>query len=130
MATMTSKKTYGNVDKDILINKGTATIVNCQVSNTSVSNNENGRKIIPAGTPIGGTTLLTTNPNATLSVTNDSTNGVKTQGVLLNSVDVTDGTSNAQIVLRGTIDISKCPSFDATVVTALKGAFTFVNGGK
>ena len=130
MSQMISKKTYGNVDKDILINKGTATIVNCIVSNTSVANNADGRKIIPAGTPIGSATSLTTNPNAVLSTTNSSSSGANTQGLLLNSVDVTDGNTNAQIVLRGTVDISKCPTFDATVLTALKGAFTFVNGGK
>lgn len=129
MAKMVKKETLVNNRKDILINKGTATVVTCQVNNTNVST-VNGKKIIPAGTPIGGTTSLVTNPNAVLSVTNTSTLGANTQGILLDPVDVTDGNNNGHIVLRGTIDYSKCPPFDASVITALKGSITLVNGGK
>lgn len=129
MAKMVSKQTYVNNTKDILINKGSATIVNCQINNTNVSTTD-GKKIIPAGTPIGGTTSLVNNPNAVLSVSNTSTLGANTQGILLDPVDVTDGNGNGHLVIRGTIDYSKCPTFDASVITALKGSITLVNGGK
>nr|DAR54907.1 MAG TPA: Head decoration protein [Caudoviricetes sp.] len=126
---MTKEIVYVNDGKDILLNKGTEFVVSCQVNNTGVSS-VNGEKKIPAGTPIGGTTSIITNPRAVLSVTNSSTTGVNAQGILLDAVDVTDGNADAQIVIRGVIDTSKCPTLDATVITALKGAITFVNGGK
>lgn len=129
MAEMIKKQKNVNDSKDILINKGTAIIRNCQVNNTGVSS-VNGVKEIPAGTPIGGTTSLITNPNAVLSVTNTSAAGVNTQGILLETVDVTNGNANGKIVISGAIDISKCPTLDATVLTALKGYIAFVNGGK
>lgn len=129
MAEMVKKQTIVNDSKDILINKGIAIIRSCQVNSTGVSS-VNGVKEIPAGTPIGGTTSIVSNPNAVLSVTNTNSAGANTQGILLEKVDVTNGNANGKIVLSGAIDISKCPTLDATVLTALKGSITFVNGGK
>ena len=47
----------------------------------------------------------------------------------MHDVDVTNGNTNAQVVIRGVVDSSKCPTIDATAKTALT-LITFVNGGK
>ena len=99
------------------------------VGSTGVTNNAEGRKVIPAGTPVGGTTSVLATRSTVLQVTNTNSNGANAQGVLLHDVDVTNGNTNAQVVIRGVVDSSKCPTIDATAKTALT-LITFVNGGK
>lgn len=128
MAQMVSKETY-NVSKDILLAPHLAFTISAIVGNTGVSNNAEGRKVIPAGTPVGGTTSVLATRSTVLQVTNTNSNGANAQGVLLHDVDVTNGNTNAQVVIRGVVDSSKCPTIDATAKTALT-LITFVNGGK
>lgn len=129
MAQMMTKETFGAPVKDVLLAPHLAFEVGVQVSNTGVANNNEGKKIIPAGTPIGGTTNALETRNAVLQVTNGSTNGANAQGVLRYDVDVTSGNANATMIVFGFIDESKCPTIDASVKTALT-KITFVNGGK
>lgn len=128
MAQMVSKETY-NVSKDILLAPHLAFTISAIVGSTGVTNNAEGRKVIPAGTPVGGTTSVLATRSTVLQVTNTSQNGANAQGVLLHDVDVTNGNTNAQVVIRGVVDSSKCPTIDATAKTALT-LITFVNGGK
>ena len=128
MAQMVSKETY-NVSKDILLAPHLAFTISAIVGSTGVTNNAEGRKVIPAGTPVGGATSVLATRSTVLQVTNTSQNGANAQGVLLHDVDVTNGNANAQVVIRGVVDSSKCPTIDATAKTALT-LITFVNGGK
>lgn len=128
MAQMVSKETY-NVSKDILLAPHLAFTISAIVGSTGVTNNAEGRKVIPAGTPVGGTTSVLATRSTVLQVTNTNSNGANAQGVLLHDVDVTNGNTNAQVVIRGVVDSSKCPTIDATAKTALT-LITFVNGGK
>lgn len=88
-----TKKVYGAPVKDVVLAPHLAFSIAVQVSNTGVSNNADGRKIIPAGTPIGGTTSALSNRQAVLSVTNGSTNGANAQGILWYDVDVTNASA-------------------------------------
>ena len=128
MAQMVSKETY-NVSKDILLAPHLAFTISAIVGSTGVTNNAEGRKVIPAGTPVGGTTSVLATRSTVLQVTNTNSNGANAQGVLLHDVDVTNGNTNAQVVIRGVVDSSKCQTIDATAKTALT-LITFVNGGK
>ena len=128
MAQMVSKETY-NVSKDILLAPHLAFTISAIVGSTGVTNNAEGRKVIPAGTPVGGTTSVLATRSTVLQVTNTNSNGANAQGVVLHDVDVTNGNANAQVVIRGVVDSSKCPTIDATAKTALT-LITFVNGGK
>ena len=128
MAQMVSKETY-NVSKDILLAPHLAFTISAIVGSTGLTNNAEGRKVIPAGTPVGGTTSVLATRSTVLQVTNTNSNGANAQGVLLHDVDVTNGNTNAQVVIRGVVDSSKCPTIDATAKTALT-LITFVNGGK
>ena len=128
MAQMIKKENVNTPVKDVLLAPHLAFEIGVQVANTGVSTT-NGKKIIPAGTPIGGTTSALTTRNAVLQVTNSSSNGANAQGVLRYDVDVTDGNANATMIVFGFIDESKCPTIEATAKTALT-KITFVNGGK
>ena len=71
--------------------------IGVQVANTGVTANAEGRKIIPAGTPVGGTTSALETRNTVLTVTNTAATGANAQGVLRHDVDVTDGNANATL---------------------------------
>lgn len=126
MANMVEKKTYGAPVKDVLLNKRNAHEIGVQVSNTGVATT-NGKKIIPAGTPLGGATSALEDRKAVLSVTNSSSTGSTSQGILRYDVDVTNGNATATLIVMGVVDSSKCPTLDPSVKTALTH-IVFQNG--
>ena len=128
MAQMVKTTTYNDIELDVLLNQDNAFEIGVQVSNTGVSADANGRKIIKAGTPVGGTVSVLKTRNTVLSVTNTSSNGANAQGVLRHDVDVTNGNANATLIVRGEVDSSKCPTIATEAETALKHII-FVNGG-
>lgn len=125
MAQMVTKNTFSAPVKDVLLAPHLAFAIAVQVSATGVSANAEGRKIIPAGTPIGGATNVLETRNAVLQVVS----GATAQGVLRYDVDVTSGNANATMVVGGYIDSSKCPAISAETKTAL-ARITFINGGR
>lgn len=125
MAQMISKKTYSAPVKDVLLAPHVSFEIGVQVSATGVSANNEGRKIVKAGTPIGGTISALETRGTVLQVVN----GANAQGVLRYDVDVTEGNANGTMIVFGFVDSSKCPTISADTKTALKG-ITFVNGGR
>lgn len=128
MANMVKKETY-NTSLDVVINKTLLHEIGVQVSNTGVSAGSDGRKVIPAGTPIGGTTSALEDRDTVLQTTNSSSLGANSQGVLRYDVDVTSGNANATMIVFGVVDTLKCPVIDAAAKTALAGKIIFQNGG-
>lgn len=128
MAQMVKRTIFDGPDLDVLLNPDNAFEIGVQVGNTGVSADSNGRKIIKAGTPVGGTVSALETRNTVLSVTNTSSNGANAQGVLRHDVDVTNGNANATLIVRGEVDSSKCPTIVAEAKTALTHII-FVNGG-
>ena len=132
MAQMVKTTTYDAPEKDILLNPDNAFEIGVLVDNTGVSANAEGRKIIPAGTPVGASTSALLTRNTVLSVTNSAETGANAQGVLRHDVDVTNATAlapaNATMVVRGEVDASKCPTIASASATALVHII-FVNGG-
>lgn len=108
-------RNYGAPEKTILVDPLNSTAVSIVVANTGVSADTEGKKIIKAGTPVYGS-LQARNTAFTVST---ETQGAKPAGVILHDVDVTAGNANSQIVIFGTIDVSKV---DATTATALIAA--------
>lgn len=187
----------GTTRKTILVDELNSTALSCMVANTGVEANEDGRKIVKAGTPLYGSltardTAFTTSATgeaakATASVptgqtgvtaaavvvatfgtavggigdrytfiatvdttttwklegetvdlatygitpTGTADNGDKITviytpagpaepvGIILHDVDVTKGTANSQVVIDGTIDVSKLESDVVTMVNAV-----------
>ena len=120
------KVSYAN-EKQILIAPELAFTIGCQVTNTGISANEEGRKILKAGTPVGGGDVLT-NRNVVLSQ-----NTSAPVGVILNDVDVTGGQMNATLVVSGVVDTLKLDTdVQALVATASANLdkVTFMKGIK
>ena len=76
------------------------------VGDTGVTAGSDGRKIIPAGTPVGGATSALDDETAVLTVVSDGT----AQGILEHDVDVTDGTANGTMIVAGYINANRLPS--------------------
>lgn len=85
-----------------------------------------GRKIVPAGTPLNGDlTARTTSFVKAVDTTNPAT------GVLLHDVDVTEGDANGTLLIWGFVDLNKVDSTTAALITAtrkteLAGKVTFL----
>ena len=128
MAQMVKISEFNAPEKDVALNPDNLFEIGVQVANTGVTANADGRKIIPAGTPVGGSTSVLETRNTVLTVTNTQATGANAQGVLRHDVDVTDGNANATLIVRGEVDSSKCPVVVAEAKTALTHII-FVNGG-
>lgn len=85
------------------------------VSDTGVAANAEGKKIVPAGTILGGGFL------ASESVQAVKTNAAGAEGVLFNDTDVTHGPAPGAALIHGFIALDKLPEAPAAeAVTALK----------
>lgn len=108
-------------DKNILIAPELANTVGCIVGNTGVEADSEGKKIIKAGTPVGGTVDALIERQTVLTVTNTADSAANSQGVILHDVDVTAGNNNATLVVSGVVDVAK---LDVTIVDAAKTKLT------
>lgn len=106
-------RSYGAPEKTILVDPLNSTAVSIEVANTGVTADTEGKKIIKAGTPVYGS-LRARNTAFTIS----GASGAKPAGVILHDVDVTSGKKNSQIVIFGTIDVSKVDSAVAATLIA------------
>ncbi|KQL37134.1 hypothetical protein [Psychrobacillus sp. FJAT-21963] len=85
------------------------------VSDTGVAANGEGKKIVPAGTILGGGFL---GDESKLAV---KTNGLGAEGVLFNDTDVTFGPAPGAALIHGFIDLDKLPEAPtAEAIAALK----------
>lgn len=127
VANSVKSKNYSN-EKQILIAPELAFTIGCLVGNTGVVADANGRKIIKAGTPVGGSTSVLTNRQTVL------TKGAENaQGVVLHDVDVTDGDGRATLVVSGYVDLYKVDSDVASIITSATATLSrivFLNGSK
>ena len=91
------------------------------VDDTGIVAGSDGKKIVPAGTVIGGGFIT---DKAQLAV---KKNDADAEAVLLNDVDVTYGAAPGAGVLHGFVDLTKLPEPpDAAAVTALAGRIVFL----
>lgn len=92
--------------KDILFLLDDYTAITVNVSATGVSAGADGRKIVRAGTVIGGGVIADPTTDA---VAADGVS-VAAEGILYHDVDVTDGVSVGTMIIRGVIDGAKLPA--------------------
>lgn len=111
--------TYNNSKEILKFNQFTAVAVT--VDNTGITANADGKKIVPAGTIVGGKSkAVLTNPQEPVVSKNTSADGASAEGVLLTDVDVTYGPAPGSMVIFGFIDLSKLPAAPAAeAITAL-----------
>lgn len=115
------------VQRNVLIAPELAFTIGCQVGNAGVSA-VGGKKIIPAGTIVGAEASVLTERATVLTVTNEGTIA-QAQGVLVNDVDVTAGTTTGTLLVAGFVDLDKMPETAAELAaTAELPKITFVKG--
>lgn len=127
VANSVKSKNYSN-EKQILVAPELAFSIGCLVGNTGVDADSNGRKIIKAGTPVGGSTSVLTNRQTVLTKGADNA-----QGVVLHDVDVTDGDGRATLVISGYVDLYKVDDDVKSIITSATSTLSrivFLNGSK
>lgn len=80
-----------------------------------------GKKIVPAGTPLSGD--LTARETAFVKAkdaTAAGNDGKAATGVLLHDVDVTNGDNNGTLLIWGFVDLNKLDSATAALITATR----------
>ena len=106
---MILKTTSYGTAKDILYLLDDYTAITVNVSATGVTAGSDGKKIVPAGTVIGG--VLADPTQAAVAAAGGSGEGaVAAEGVLMHDVDVTDGDALGTMIVRGVIDGTKLPA--------------------
>lgn len=119
---------YGS-PKQVLGIVGPKVALSVQLNDTGVTANAQGKKIIPAGTPIGGATSALDDETAVLSAVSDST----VQGILEYAVDVSTGHGNGAMIVFGYINENRLPdgvTISHDVKTALTSKVTFFKRNK
>lgn len=104
------------------------------VDDTGITANPDGKKIVPAGTNIGGVNapVLTDDTQLVCKKNGDGATGTAgaaadAEGVLLNDTDVTYGPASGAMVIHGFIDIGKLPEEPhEAAVAKLEGRITFL----
>lgn len=80
-----------------------------------------GKKIVPAGTPLSGD--LTARDTAFVKAkdaTSAGNDGKAATGVLLHDVDVTNGDNNGTLLIWGFVDLNKLDTTTAALITATR----------
>lgn len=114
--------TNAETAKDILYLLDDYTAIAVNVSATGVTAGADGRKIVPAGTVIGG--VLEDPTQAAVAAAGGSGEGaVAAEGVLYHDVDVTDGDALGTMIIRGVLDGTKLP---ANITAAQKATLPMI----
>lgn len=108
------KKTTGAAPVQILFDVQNQVSVSIVVDD-GYSVTRDGRKIVPAGTPLSGS--LTARNTAFVKAVD---NTKPATGVLLHDVDVTDGDTNGTLLIWGFVDMNKIDSTTAALLTTTR----------
>lgn len=103
--------------KSILWAPETAVAVPCVVDNMGVSAGSDGKKMLMAGTPLSGD-LTARNTAFKKAATSGEPAASNAVGLLLHTVDVTNGKQNATVLVSGLVDLNKLDSATAALITA------------
>lgn len=104
-------KTVGAAPVQILFNVEHQVSVGVLCSNTGLTADAEGKKILKAGTPMAGS--LTARGTAFTK-----TNGATAVGVLLHDVDVTAGNANGTLLIFGFVNTDRVDATTAALITA------------
>lgn len=96
------KTTYGSGKEILKLSEYVGIPVT--VDDTGISVDVNGKKIVPAGTIVGGGRI--TDETQMVKESNDA----NAEGILLYDVDVTYGPKDGSMIIHGFIDLTKLPS--------------------
>lgn len=117
------KKSTAITPTQILFNTEPQVSVGIVVSDSGITANSEGKKIVKAGTPLTGN--LEARSTAFTVGTSDAV------GVLLHDVDVTNGAENGTLLIFGFVNLDRLDSATAALITsevktALNAKVTFI----
>jgi len=121
---------YSNTKQILLCDHKVA--INVLVSDDGVVANSDGKKIVPAGTIVGGSTVpvLTNRGEPVAKKNTQAEDGAAAEGVLLYDVDVTHGPATGSMIIHGFVLLDRLPEAPcADAIAALKD-ITFVAEAK
>jgi len=113
------EKTYTN-KKEILKFPDHYVNLAITVDDTGVTTNAEGKKIVPAGTILGGGFLA---DDTKLAVKSNDANA---EGVLFNDTDVTYGPASGAALIHGFLALDKLPEAPTTEAAAVLKQITFL----
>lgn len=112
---LVNKTEYG-IRKDIVIGVESYYIaLPAQVTNTGISADSEGKKILRAGTPVSGDITKRDTAFVKASTSGGASNAT---AIVLHDVDVTEGANNATIVLAACIDTLKLDTDTKALITS------------
>lgn len=99
-------ETYGNKKTIFKLANAPYVAIPVMVDDEGVTANENGKKIVPAGTIVAGKTEpVLLNPGEPVIKKNTA----DAEGILINDVDVTYGSAPGAMAIMAFIDLNKIP---------------------
>lgn len=127
----TFKKTVYGAPKNILMYDHSVA-VNVVVSDEGLTVDEDGKKIVKAGTIVGGNTksVLENRSEPVVKKNVQGTDADKAEGIILYDIDVTRGPETGAMIIHGFINIDNLPELPAEdAKTALRN-ITFIKTAK
>ncbi|MED1602609.1 hypothetical protein [Alkalihalophilus marmarensis] len=118
------KTSYGN-KKGILKFPDHYVNLAITVSDEGVST-VNGKKVVPAGTILGGGVLEDDTVHAVVATTDQESEVSNAEGVLFNDVDVTHGPAAGALLIHGFVALDKLPVSPTAVEKAALKQITFL----
>ena len=119
-----AETTYSNTRQILLCDHKVA--INVLVDDEVVANPD-GKKIVPAGTIVGGKTQpVLTNRGEPVEKKNTQADGSDAEGVLLYDVDVTHGANTGAMLIHGFVLLDRLPEPPCTEAIAALKDITFV----
>jgi len=125
-----AETSYSNTKQILLCDHKVA--INVLVSDSGIVANSDGKKIVPAGTIVGGSTkpVLANRGEPVVKKNTQGVDGSAAEGVLLYDVDVTHGANTGAMIIHGFVLLDRLPEAPcADAIAALKD-ITFVAEAK
>lgn len=93
------------------------------LDSTTVTAGSDGKKILLAGTVVGGVGGATlADPTKKVQKSNDA----NAEGILFNNVDVTNGDAPVAVMIHGFVDLNKLPEVPTTAAISALKQITFL----
>lgn len=96
------------------------------VSDAGITANAEGKKIVPAGTILGGGVLGDTSKLAVKATTSGEPAASNAEGVLFNDVDVTYGPAPGALLIHGFVAVDKLPAAPSAEEKEILKQITFI----
>lgn len=121
-----NETTYGNPHKTITKFADHYVNLSVTVSDAGVAANADGKKIVPAGTILGGGFIASETALAVKATSAGEPLASNAEGVLFHDVDVTNGPAPAAVLIHGFVHIDSLPTAPTAEEAAALNMIKFI----